>query len=130
MYDSFRHQATFYLVYIAEAHSVDEWQAESNESEGIQVEQHTTFAERLAAAELCADNLGLTMPTLVDGMDNAAFEAFSAWPERIYIVDKDGKIHYRGGHGPWDFKPAEARLSLVDLLRLARPRSGALGGSL
>ena len=116
MYDSFRHQATFYIVYIAEAHAVDEWQTDSNESEGILVEQHTTFAARVAAAELCADKLGLTIPTLVDGMDNAAFEAFSAWPERIYIVDGDGKIHYCGGHGPYDFKPAEARASLVDLV--------------
>lgn len=95
---------------------MDEWQIESNETEGIQVKQHTTFAARLTAAKLCAGNLGLTIPTLVDGMDNAAFEAFSAWPERIYIVDKDGKIHYCGGHGPYDFKPPEARALIAELL--------------
>ncbi len=70
----------------------------------------------MAAAELCAERLGLSIPTLVDGMDNAAFEVFSAWPERIYIVNKNGIIHYRGGHGPWEFSPSEARASLVQLL--------------
>ena len=108
--------ATFYVVYIAEAHPVDEWQTESNEAEGVFLKQHTNFAERLAAAQLCADNLELTIPTLVDGMDNAAFEAFSAWPERIYIINQAGRIHYRGGPGPWEFDPQEAQASLVSLL--------------
>ena len=117
MFDSFKDQATFYAVYIAEAHAVDEWQAGANEAEGIEVEQHTTFAARLDAAKMCADKLGLTVPTLVDGMDDAALETFSAWPERIYIADASRAIHYRGGHGPYDFSPSEARDSLVNLLQ-------------
>jgi type I thyroxine 5'-deiodinase len=116
MYDDFKDAATSYLIYIAEAHAVDEWQVEANEAENIFLTQHTSFQERLAAAQLCADNLELRIPTLVDGMDNAAFEAFSAWPERIYIVDRLGKIHYRGGPGPYDFKPQEARAMLLKLL--------------
>ena len=107
---------TFLIVYIAEAHAVDEWQTAANEQEGIRITHHTTFAERQAAAQLCADKLSLRIPTVVDGMDNAAFAAFSAWPERIYIVNAQGKIAYRGGHGPYDFKPLEARAALLDLL--------------
>ena len=117
MFNSFKNHATFYIVYIAEAHAVDEWQLESNEAEGIEVEQHTTFGARLDAAKLCADKLRLTIPTVVDGMDDAACEAFSAWPERIYIAEKDGRIHYRGGPGPYEFKPPEARASLLELLQ-------------
>lgn len=116
MYDTYKDQATFYVVYIAEAHPVDEWQMESNEAEGVLLKQATTFAERLAAARLCAANLGLRIPTLVDGMDDVAVEAFSAWPERIYIVNPAGRIHYRGGPGPWGFDPHEARISLISLL--------------
>jgi len=73
--------------------------------------------ERRAAARLCAEQLGLTIPTLIDSMDNVACEAFAAWPERIYIVNTSGKIHYRGGQGPYEFKPLEARASLVELLK-------------
>ena len=69
------------------------------------------------AAELCAENLGMTIPTLVDSMDNAASEAFAAWPERMYIIDNEGKVHYPGGPGPFEFNPQEARESLVTLLK-------------
>ena len=53
---------------------------------------------------------------LIDGMDDAACRAFSAWPERIYIVGADGRIVYRGGHGPYDFHPEEARAALEAML--------------
>jgi hypothetical protein len=106
------------VVYIAEAHPVDGWQTESNEQEGICVPQHTTFKERCAAARLCEAKLGLGIPTLVDGMDNAAAEAFSAWPERIYIIGSDGRIAYKGGPGPYEFNPQEASEALGRLLSL------------
>ncbi len=104
------------MVYIAEAHSVDGWQTDSNEAEGIRITQHQEFKERWDAARLCAERLGLSIPTLVDGMDNSACEAFSAWPERLYITHR-GRVHYRGGQGPYDFDVPEARASLVELLR-------------
>ena len=100
------------MVYIAEAHAVDEWQLSSNEQANIRLKQHRHFEERLAAADLCEAELKLKMPTLVDGMDNAASTLFAAWPERIYILRKGGMVHYRGGYGPYDFKPAEARQAL------------------
>ena len=104
------------MVYIAEAHAVDEWQLASNEQADIRLQQHRQFAERLAAAKLCANELKLQMPMLVDGMDNATSILFAAWPERIYILDQGGKVYYRGGYGPYDFDPAEAKASLTRLL--------------
>ena len=77
--------------------------------------QPTAFKERWEAAQLCTEQLGLRIPTVVDGMDDAACEAFSAWPERMYIVN-GGRIHYRGGQGPYDFDVPEARVSLLELL--------------
>ena len=49
-------------------------------------------------------------------MDDAGCKAFSAWPERIYILGVDGDIAYQGGHGPYDFRVDEAREALADLL--------------
>ena len=74
------------------------------------------MAERLGAARLCSVRLLLTIPTLVDTMNNAACEAYSAWPERIYIVNTDGIVHYKGGPGPYGFDPRDAEKSLVTLL--------------
>lgn len=115
-YEDFGGRADFYVVYIAEAHSIDGWQTESNEAEGIRIRQHERFEDRVAAAELCAEKLALTIPTLVDGMDDAANKAFAAWPERLYIINTEGVIHYAGGPGPYEFRPEEARASLATLL--------------
>jgi Iodothyronine deiodinase len=103
-------------VYISEAHSVDEWQMESNAQEGICIPQHTTFDERLAAARLCEQRLKLTIPTLVDAMDNAVSRQFAAWPERIYIIGTDGLIVFKGGPGPYEFEPNAAAQALETLL--------------
>jgi len=116
LYQTYREQANIVVGYIAEAHSVDEWQMPANDQEGICIRQHTTFDERIAAARLCEAQLGLRIPTLVDGMDNAACEAFAAWPERIYIAARDGRITYTGGPGPYEFKPQEASDALRTLL--------------
>jgi type I thyroxine 5'-deiodinase len=116
MYEAFAARASFYVVYIAEAHAEDGWQTRSNEQEGVVIKQHTTLEERRAAAMRCTRELALTIPMLVDGMDDEAGRAFSAWPERIYILGADGRIVYQGGHGPYDFHPEEARAALERLL--------------
>jgi Iodothyronine deiodinase len=63
--------------------------------------------ERREIAALCAARLGLSTPILIDGMENAADRAYNAWPERLYVVGRDGSIAYKGGKGPFDFKPEE-----------------------
>ena len=49
------------------------------------------------------------LPFGIDDMGNAANDAYAAWPERIYIIDESGRIAYRGGMGPFNYKPEEAR---------------------
>jgi iodothyronine deiodinase-like protein len=116
MYRTFRDRAAFAFVYIAEAHAVDEWQMESNEQEGVLLYQHTTIAERFDAAREGVKRMRLTLPVLADGLDNAVSEAFAAWPERIYIVDLDGRIAFAGGPGPWAFDPHAAAVALLQML--------------
>jgi hypothetical protein len=53
------------------------------------------------------------LPFGIDDMSNGADAAYSAWPERLYIVDESGHIAYRGGMGPFNYKPAEARAWLA-----------------
>jgi Iodothyronine deiodinase len=81
---------------------------ESNEEAGVLLNQPTTLEERFAAAREGVERMGLTLPVLVDGMDDAVSEAFAAWPERIFVVGADGVVVFRGGPGPWDFDPEAA----------------------
>ena len=116
MYQALGDRADFYVVYIAEAHSADGWQMASNLAEGVVIDQPRAFAERVAAATRCAAELGLTIPTLIDAMDDAALEAFAAWPERIFVAGADGRLAYCGGPGPFEFDPAAARTALEALV--------------
>jgi len=67
------------------------------------VEDPVTDAERLHVAGSCMDDLGLTMPALVDGVDDAVCRAYGGWPDRLYLVGKDGRIAYAGAEGPRGF---------------------------
>ncbi|MBM2823596.1 MAG: Iodothyronine deiodinase [Thermoleophilia bacterium] len=118
MFETFREQASTYFVYIAEAHAVDQWQTDSNDEAGIRVLQHTTLEDRVAEALAGAQRLGLSMPVLVDGMENAVSEAFAAWPERIYVIGADGRIAFKGGPGPWEFDPEAAGRALGEIVRM------------
>jgi len=117
MYEAFRDRADFFVIYIAEAHSDDGWNLQVNEEAGIDINQHTNLEERQVAARRCAAELEMEIPMLVDDMSDATGTAFSAWPERIYILAAgDGNIAYKGGHGPYDFDPDEAREALQKIL--------------
>ena len=111
-----RDRANVVFVYIAEAHALDEWQMQSNLDEGVLLRQHVTLDERFAAARAGVERLGLTMPVLVDGMDDAVSEAFAAWPERLYVAEPDGRLAYVGGPGPFEFDPDAAAAALAELL--------------
>ena len=106
----------FAFVYIAEAHAEDEWQLAPNVEEGVVLRQQTTLAERRRQAVESAMRLGLSMPLLLDGMENAASAAFAAWPERLVLVDAERLIVYPGKPGPSGFSPEEAEERIIELL--------------
>ena len=121
LYRRVRDRAGVAFVYIAEAHAVDEWQMQANVDEGVLLRQHVTPEERFAAAREGVARLGLTMPVLVDGMDNAVSEAFAAWPERLYVAERGGRLAYVGGPGPFEFDPDEAAVALATLTTGSHP---------
>lgn len=64
-------------------------------------------AERKTAAASCSARLKLSMPVLVDKIDDRVDGLYAGWPERMFVVGRDGKIAYAGRQGPWGFKPEE-----------------------
>ena len=116
MYQTYKDRAEFYLVYIREAHPTDGWRIQGN----VEVADPDTQKERQDVAQVCSLKLDLSMPVLVDDTADSVNLAYAAWPERLYVIGKDGTIAYAGGMGPMLFKPEECEAFLVE--HLADPK--------
>jgi type I thyroxine 5'-deiodinase len=77
---------------------------ESNEKENIVFENPKHFDERTSLAGTCAVNLGIEFPALVDTIENTTEIAYTAWPDRLYVVDNTGRVAYKSDAGPFGFK--------------------------
>ena len=88
----------------------------SNDKVGVAVPQPRTGAERCAVAARCCAALKMTIPLVVDGVDDRVGHAYSGMPDRLYLIDRDGRVAYKGGRGPFGFKPGELEQSLLMLL--------------
>ena len=56
------------------------------------------------------------MPLLVDEMNDQVGKAYSGMPDRMYLIDKEGRVAYKGARGPFGFLPGELEQALVMLL--------------
>ena len=90
LYKEYRDRAAFYVVYIQEAHPIDAWQVDDNLKDDVLVASTMTKEERLKTAGMCVKNLGIELPALVDDPDNRVERAYTAWPDRLYVIDRPG----------------------------------------
>ena len=63
--------------------------------------------------------LNLTIPTLLDDMDNTVDLLFSGWPERLYVLSPESRVLYQGGKGPFGFDTEGWEKFLAELVTLA-----------
>ena len=102
-------------VYILEAHPSDVWQMASNVRDKVVFASPKSFDERDVIAGACVRKLGIKFPAVVDGFDNTVEQAYTGWPDRMYLIDADGRIVYKSKPGPFGFKPAELSGALKQL---------------
>ncbi len=112
MYAEYRDRVAFYVVYIEEAHTTDLWQMPANERQGVLIASPKDAAERVSVASACVRNLHIDLPALIDGFDNTTERAYTGWPDRLYVIDKAGRVAYKSAPGPFGFKPEEAEAIL------------------
>ena len=80
---------------------------DDNVKDDVVFAQPKDQSERKTVATSCSTRLKLSMPVLVDGIDNKVDGLYAGWPERMFVVGRDGKVAYAGTQGPWGFKPEE-----------------------
>ena len=109
IYNDYKDHADFLTVYVREAHPTDEWQMKSNVKDDVCYAQPKTLEQRVAIAKDFTTRFKFPLPFGIDDMSNAADNVYAAWPERLYVIDETGHVVYRGGMGPFNYKPVEVR---------------------
>jgi Iodothyronine deiodinase len=92
-----------YVVYIREAHPTDGWVVPNNK---FKITDPKTLEERQKAAAEFAKEMKLTLPILVDTIDDKVDNLYGGWPDRVYVIDAEGKVALKGGLGPGGFSPS------------------------
>ena len=86
------------------------------------IKQHVVIAnprsagERAAVADSCVRNLHIAIPALLDDFRNTTEAAYTGWPDRLYAIDRSGRVAYKSGPGPFGFHPKELETALARLV--------------
>ena len=95
IYETYKDRVDFYCIYIQEAHPTDGWQVARNLNDEVLYAQPETIEARAEIAEVCALQLDLHMPMLLDGMSNEVDTLYAALPERLYLLNDEGVVTFR-----------------------------------
>jgi len=77
----------FLMVYIVEAHAVDEWPV----GDPLKITQPISTIERCGVARAFCRAYDLKVPMIVDTISNEFSETFAAWPIRFYVLNERGR---------------------------------------
>ena len=116
MHDRYKDKVEFLLVYIREAHPTDGRQVPANQRENVLYAEPKSDEERHEVAGLCIRKLDIRFPALIDNLKNTTEAAYAGWPDRLYLVDRDGRIAHKGQPGPAGFRPAELEAAIRTVL--------------
>jgi len=84
----------------------------SNVREGVVFRDPQTDGERATAAESCVRKLGIRFPALIDGIDNTVERQYTGWPDRLFLIGRDGRLVFKTTPGPFGFDPAQLEAAL------------------
>src|ERR1041384_1560676 len=115
LYPEYKNDVPFYLIYIREAHSTQDWASTQNQREGITLQPAQNMDERGDHATMCVRKLHIEFPALLDTMNGGAEKAYAAWPSKAYLLDAHGRIIFSSGLSEQEFKPEQLEATLRKL---------------
>ncbi len=68
--------------------------------------------ERGFVAGACVRKLGIEIPAVLDEFGNSTENAYTAWPDRLYVIDASGRVAYKSRPGPFGFKADELKAAI------------------
>jgi len=117
LYEQYRNQVEFLVVYITEAHPSDVWQMQSNLKDKVIFASPRNEEERAFVAGSCVRKLGIEIPAVLDEFGNSTESAYTAWPDRLYLIDSQGRVAYKSKPGPFGFHPDDLQAALHKIVK-------------
>jgi len=56
------------------------------------------------------------MPALLDSMQNQVEKDYTGWPDRLYLIDSNGRVAFKSMAGPFGFEPGKLSKALQSQL--------------
>ena len=100
------------MVYITEAHPSDVWQMQSNVKDKVVFASPRSEEERGFVAGACVRKLGIEIPAVLDEFGNSTENAYTAWPDRLYVIDGSGRVAYKSRPGPFGFSAEQLKAAI------------------
>ncbi|KYQ88436.1 thyroxine 5'-deiodinase [Tieghemostelium lacteum] len=120
IYEEFKDRAQFYIVYLKEIHPSDGWYIGGDEI-SLTHKNTTTMEQRQAyVSDMKEYSPFLTIPFLIDLMDDNFNFGYDAVPERLFVLENN-KFQYVGGYGPFDFLPEQLKAFLTKKFSTENP---------
>jgi hypothetical protein len=92
-------------IYIREAHALDGRMPMGGGTKPI-LEEPVSIDERREIARTCSSAVDMApLRMLVDDMRDSTCAKYAAWPDRLYLVGRDGRVAFAGERGPSGFRP-------------------------
>lgn len=104
------------MVYIQEAHPTDLWQLPSNAREGVLFASPRSDEERTSTASACVRKLGIEIPAVLDPIANETERAYTGWPDRLFVIERGGRIAFRSEPGPYGFSTTQLEAALTKVI--------------
>jgi hypothetical protein len=99
---------------------------QSNVKEGVIFQNPATAPEREQVASACVRKLHIAVPALIDSMENRIEKDYTGWPDRLYLIDANGRVAYKSAAGPFGFKPAKLAQAIHAVLNSQQALIGSL----
>ena len=86
---------------------------QSNIKEQVVFASPRNEEERAFVAGACVRKLGIKFPAVLDEFGNSTEQSYTGWPDRLYLIDGQGKVAYKSKPGPFGFKPDDLAAALA-----------------
>jgi len=90
---------------------------QSNVKDNVLFASPRNEEERALVAGACVRKLGVKLPAVLDEFGNSTESAYTGWPDRLYLIDSNGRVVYKSKPGPFGFKPDDLKAALATIVK-------------